>query len=141
MVARTVLPYALTLALAGTVGVAAFQNQNPRPLPQNDPGRPTPPYVIVVNHGPNEAIPIAFTGRTVIGLEPGATVQTVSLPQAWLYRSVTIHPSDDAGAVLNAWGNDGWEAVGVTSSTQQSSVILMKRPRDAARDPARGGSR
>ena len=97
MVARTVMPYTLALVVAGTIGAAAFQNQNPRPLPQNDPGRPTPPYVIVVNHGPNEAIPIAFAGPPVVSLEKGAIVQTIALPQAWIYRSVTLRPKDDAG--------------------------------------------
>lgn len=138
MVARTVMPYALALVAAGTIGVAAFQNQNPRPLPQNDPGRPTPPYVIVVNHGPNEAVPVAFAGPPIVTLEKGATVQTIALPQAWLYRSVALRPQDDMAAVLNGWGGDGWEAVGVTSATAERTIMLMKRPRDAPRDPGRG---
>jgi hypothetical protein len=132
------MPYALAIVAAGTIGVAAFQNQNQRPLPQNDPGHPTPPYVIVTNHGAQEAIPVTFGGHVSVGIDAGSIVQTLHLPQPWLYRSITLRPNEDASGVLNTWGNDGWEAVGVTSSTPQGTVILMKRPQNAPANPGRG---
>jgi hypothetical protein len=128
--ARSVLPYVLTLVGGATIGVAAYQSQQTRPLPANEPGHPTPPYVLVINHGQQEAIPVAFAGKTVVGLEPDAAIGTVVLPQAWLYRSVNVRPQDDVAAVLAASGADGWEAVGVTAATTDHVTVLLKRPRD-----------
>ena len=75
---RSMLPYVMTLAVGATVGVAAFRQGTP--LPANEPGHPTSPNVLVMNRGAAQAVPIAFAGHAVVGLEPDAVVQTVALP-------------------------------------------------------------
>ena len=52
----------------------------------------------------------------------------VALPA---FEAPTHAPGVSASvAVLNGEGNQGWEAVGMTSLADRTVAVLMKRPRD-----------
>jgi hypothetical protein len=44
----------------------------------------------------------------------------------WEYLQVIIHPAERAQDVLNPFGKEGWEAVGITMCFTDR-VVLMKR--------------
>jgi hypothetical protein len=46
--------------------------------------------------------------------------------QPWEYQEVTIPSGQNAAAILNAAGADGWEAVGVTVAQQGGTLVGRK---------------
>lgn len=111
----------LTIVMAAAVvtGASAFQQTRPIP-PSSEPGHPAPPNVVVMNHGSQEAIPVTFA------MEEG--VRTHSMAQPWQYTAISVPTTRDVSATLAPVGADGWEAVGVISSTADHAIVLFKRP-------------
>lgn len=73
---------------------------------------------------------VDFTDRAIGTLNQiqGKTQPTTSVRQAWEYRVVAAAESDLQAALAGA-GNEGWEAVGVTSQPGAKMTVLLKRPR------------
>jgi len=104
------------------------------------PGQPTQARVLILNRGDAEAVPVSIenaaqilrvdlaTVPTVV-LAPGTTVQSHATRQAWEYRSVRIQAGQNAAAILNTEGADGWETAGFTLADQAATIVVLKRPR------------
>lgn len=121
------------LASVGATVVAAPE-QGPRP------GEISPPNVWVQNRRPDEAIPVnLLNGDQVLRVAVMGTaltqveniVSTRSARQAWEYTQIRVGANDNAAAVLNSAGADGWETSGVQLSAAGATIIVMKRPRQA----------
>jgi hypothetical protein len=111
--------------------------------PQNGtlrPGQSTQARVWIQNRGAGEAIPVVVQPSTtdgplrvvVTGAPPTAIngiVQTRVSRVVWDYRTVVIDTGQDATALLNAAGADGWEMTGLAIATQTGATVVMKRPR------------
>jgi hypothetical protein len=135
----------VTLAWAAWSGGGrmAAAGQVPVPLPDNDPGRPTPNRVYVINRDRADAIPVSVrdlvsnepvrvtvTGTPSVTLNQSAAVETRVGRQAWEYRQVTLPAGEDPTPVLNAAGAEGWEAIGSPIMISNNSArLILKRPR------------
>jgi len=102
------------------------------------PGQMTQARVWVENHGRSEAVPVDIRDINlekpmrvhVLNGEGGADVLPVRpVRQYWDYELAVVPAGRDLAAVLNARGAAGWEAVGTTRVTAESTTILLKRPR------------
>ncbi len=103
------------------------------------PGVMTEARVWIQNRGAGEAIPVAvlqpdtlsvrLVGPASLTLTAGSTVRTQIVRQAWEYQTVRVASDQDAAAALGASGQQGWEAVGVTTTDASGATYLMKRPR------------
>jgi hypothetical protein len=139
---RNLLPR-LVAGLVVICGVAALwiipshAQQVPGTLAQ--PGM-TSARVSINNRTADEAIPVSivngfaavdFTEHAVGTLSQiqGRAQQTIAKRQSWEYHSVAAGAEQDLAAALNGLGNDGWEAVGVTSQPGGKMTILLKRPK------------
>ena len=105
------------------------------------PGQPTQGRVWIQNRGDTEAVPVSIqnavsapplpvqvTGIPIVTVGSGSVVDTRVARQSWEYRSVSIAPGQDAAALLNTAGSDGWETTGVVIAEQGRIVVVMKRP-------------
>lgn len=120
-----------TLAVAGTVAQ------------QNAPGLPTRADVHVMNRDIADAVPVvivglaarsvpvnvAVVGTPMVELTPTTVVTTRRSRQGWEYRQIVVSAGADPSPALNAAGNDGWEAVGASSTPGGGAIWIMKRPR------------
>jgi hypothetical protein len=99
------------------------------------PGEIAPPNVWVQNRSPNEAIPVTIVDAgqplrfQMIGATPDGVLPTRAARQMWEYTQVRIGANQDATALLNTAGADGWETTGTQLSTAGGTVIVLKRPR------------
>ena len=89
--------------------------------------------VWVNNKGRNEAIPVTMVGNdgTPVPVSVSGIVETkgTAARQPWDYRSVIVNADQDPTSALVPLGNDGWEAVGVTSQPGGKLTVVLKRPR------------
>lgn len=96
------------------------------------PGDISPPIVWVQNRGADEAIPVniqdAGSGPPFRVQVTGA-VSTRPQRQSWEYSQVRIASDQDAVAVLNNAGTDGWETTGFEIASGGAVVVVLKRPR------------
>lgn len=126
----------LLIALLSTWGVisvgsliVAAPGQGQRP------GELSPANVWIQNRGAGEAIPVTFvdSGRPlrvqVIGATPEGIVETRASRQAWEYTQVRVGANQDAAAILNNEGPDGWETTGNQFTTAGGTIVVLKRPR------------
>ncbi|TAK14979.1 MAG: DUF4177 domain-containing protein [Acidobacteria bacterium] len=81
------------------------------------------PVNIVVADPRESPLPVAVRGAVAVS----GTVAAARQP--WEYRSVEITEGQDPARALNVYGNDGWEAIGVTSQQGAKATIVLKRPR------------
>jgi hypothetical protein len=123
---RTVVSVAAGAIVLGAAVVA--QDRSPQP------GGPTQARVWIENRGDAEAVPVVLTRAPrmeiagAVVLDPSTVVASRAARQTWDYETVAVPSGTDAAAVLRSSGGDGWEAVGVVSTTP-NVVVLMKRPR------------
>lgn len=110
----------------------AASGQGPRP------GDMSPANVWIQNRSPDEAIPVRVldTGQSlrvqITGITPTRVdnvVATRPSRQAWEYTEVRIGTDQDAPAVLNKVGADGWETTGLQFETSKGTTVVLKRPR------------
>ncbi len=117
--------------VVGSLVVAA---QGPRP------GEMSPPNVWVQNRGPEQAIPVALVEppqpmRVQIADPFSGRVDNVvtarASRQAWEYTQVRIGANENAAALLNNAGADGWETTGlqIPAATGGGTIVVLKRPR------------
>jgi hypothetical protein len=105
------------------------------------PGQPTRANVWIQNRGEAEAIPVSIekvlsgvplrvevTGEPMVTMDPRTVLQVRAGRQSWGYRAVTVAAGQDAVAVLNGAGADGWETTGVALPSAGGTVIFLKRP-------------
>jgi hypothetical protein len=125
--------------LAVGVALRAASAQN---LPLQ-PGQMTQERVWIQNRGEAEAVPVSI--ENIASEAPPLRVQVIGTPtvmfgaasgqvravrQLWEYQHVTVPSGQDAAALLNVAGADGWEAIGVTVGAQGATLVLMKRPQN-----------
>jgi len=107
---------------------------------QNRPGDVTPPRVWIENRAASDAIPVVVedaakpmpvqvAGTPSVHISSAATIPVRAVRESWEYRTVAVPTGQDAASLLAAAGNDGWEAVGVLATSQNGSILLLKRPR------------
>ena len=127
---------ALALVIAGT-SILAAPEQTTR-----QPGQMTEAHVWVQNRGRSEAVPVELRDVNldgplkvqIINGEP-AYPATSPLPvrevrHVWDYESITVKPTDDMAARLNARGAAGWETTGIWSvASDGTTTVLLKRSR------------
>jgi hypothetical protein len=124
------------LLMAGGAAAVAVTPQDGTLLP----GQPTQARVLILNRGNAEAVPVSIENTaqplrvdlssvpTVI-LAQGTTVQTRATRQTWEYRGVKVGAGQNAAALLNAEGTDGWETAGFTLPDPSGTIVILKRPR------------
>lgn len=124
------------LLIAGGAAAVAVGPQDAT----STPGQPTQARVLILNRGDAEAVPVSIesaaqplrvdlaTVPTVI-LAQGTVVQTRVTRQTWEYRGVRVGAGQNAAALLNAEGADGWETAGFTLPDQSGTIVVLKRPR------------
>jgi hypothetical protein len=127
---------AFALVVAGTSILAAPQQTT------RTPGQMTEAHVWVQNHGRSEAVPVELRD---VNLDQPLKVQIINgdpafaatgpLPvrevrRLWDYESITVKPTEDVTARLNARGAVGWETTGIWSvNAEGATTLLLKRPR------------
>lgn len=107
--------------------------------PQTRPGEIARPEVWVQNRTPEEALPVRMVDAdppmrvqvsNVAHVEVDRTVATAATRQAWEYSQVTIPAGQNAAAILNRVGADGWETTGLQlPSGNDGIIVVVKRPR------------
>lgn len=123
----------IALALLGPGTVLTAQQRN-------EPGMPTIAQVQVLNRtradaiavtlqGTAEVVPVSVVGSTEVTLAPNSVVGHRVARQAWEYRQIVVPSGQDAAALLNAAGSDGWEAVANTPGAAGAVTWMVKRPR------------
>jgi hypothetical protein len=136
MRAESIAPaFAFVLIVAGTSILAAPSSQTAQP------GQMTQARVWVQNHGRAEAVPVevrevnldAPLKVQIINGEPQypqvSPVQVREIRKTWEYDTVTLAPADDAAAVLNRRGQNGWETTGIAFVKPDGTTLLLKRSR------------
>jgi hypothetical protein len=132
----TVRAFACVLVVAGTSMLAAPQQTT------KTPGQMTEAHVWVQNRGRTEAVPVELRDVNldsplkvqIINGEP-AFPATSPLPvrevrRLWDYESITVKPTEDMTARLNARGAAGWETTGIWSvNAEGTTTLLLKRAR------------
>lgn len=99
------------------------------------PGEIAPANVWVQNRSPSEAIPVTIVDAgqplrfQMVGTTADGVLPTRASRQAWEYTQVRIGTNQDAAALLNAAGADGWETTGNQFTTSGGTVVVLKRPR------------
>ena len=78
---------------------------------------------------PKVPMPVTVQGVTSVSVSGLVEARTAATKQAWEYRSISAAADQELSAALNGPGNDGWEAVGVTSQPGGKITVLLKRPR------------
>ena len=102
------------------------------------PGQPTRANVWIQNRSDGEAVPVRVasesplrvevTGEPMVAMDPRSVLQVRAARQSWGYRAVSVAAGQDAAAILNSAGVDGWETTGVALPTAGGTLILLKRP-------------
>ena len=133
---KTVITGACAAAIfvAAAATIAALQTAQP--------GQMTQARVWIQNRGGSEAVPVDLREINVDKplrvhvmngeFGPGDVtkpLQVRTVRPSWEYETAAIPAGRDVAAVLNARGAAGWEAVGTVSVTEQTTTILLKRPR------------
>jgi hypothetical protein len=129
---------AVVVASVGGVASSALVARQPPQAP-NVPGMPTQARTLIIN-GVGEPVPVVIGNGgqvqpvTIVGtpsvvVTADSAITTRAGRQAWEYRAIPLPAGQDAAAVLNAAGAEGWEAVGVTTGAVGASQVLLKRPR------------
>lgn len=113
--------------------VVAAPGQGPRP------GEMSPPNVWVQNRGAEQAIPVSLVdaGRPMrvqiadpLSGRADNVVTTRVSRQVWEYTQLRIAANDNAAALLNTAGADGWETTGVQfAAAAGATTVVLKRPR------------
>jgi hypothetical protein len=85
--------------------------------------------VTLIAGDPKAAMPVVVQGVTSVSVNGLVEARTAATKQSWEYRSVSAAADQELSAVLNGLGNEGWEAVGVTSQPGAKMTVLLKRPR------------
>ena len=83
--------------------------------------------VNIVNGDPRAPMPVTVVGTATVsvsGLTP-----VVASRQNWEHRSLVVGAGQDVAAALAGPGNEGWEAVGLTTQSNGVVTVLLKRPR------------
>jgi hypothetical protein len=101
------------------------------------PGEISPPNVWVQNRGPGEAIPVKLVDAAPVRVQiadpftgrPDNVVGTRASRQTWDYTQVLIGENDNAVALLNSAGANGWEATGLQFPSKSGTAVVLKRPR------------
>jgi hypothetical protein len=124
-------------ACALLAGGAVMQRASAQERTQT-PGQPTRANVWIQNRGDAEAVPVRMasesalrvevTGEPMVTLDPRGVLQVRTARQSWGYRAVTVAAGQDAAAILNSAGVDGWETTGVSLPAAGGTLILLKRP-------------
>ena len=120
-------------------GTMAQPGMSPARVSVNNRTREEAVSVSIANVDPRSpAVPVAVTGFAAIDFTDravgtlaqiqGKTQATTSARQTWEYRVISA-ADPDIQAALAGPGNDGWEAVGVTSQPGAKVTVLLKRPR------------
>src|SRR5712692_200219 len=118
------------LAAGVALRATAAQDRTPQP------GQPTQGRMWIQNRGDAEAVPVSIqhmaseapplrvqvVGTPTVMIGAASVVQARATRQPWEYQEVTIPSGQNAAAVLNAAGADGWEAVGVTVTLQGGTL-------------------
>jgi hypothetical protein len=132
----TVRAFACVLVVAGTSMLAAPQQTT------KTPGQMTEAHVWVQNRGRAETVPVELRDVNldsplkvhIINGEP-AFAATGPLPvrevrRLWDYESISVKPTEDMSARLNARGALGWETTGIWSvNAEGTTTLLLKRAR------------
>jgi hypothetical protein len=102
------------------------------------PGQPTRAAVWIQNRGDGEAVPVRMAsesplrvevaGEPMVTIDPRSVLQVRAARQSWAYRAVSVAAGQDAAAILNSAGVDGWETTGVALPAAGGTLILLKRP-------------
>ena len=132
----TVRAFACVLVVAGTSMLAAPEQTT------KTPGQMTEAHVWIQNRGRTEAVPVELRDVNldsplkvqIINGEPQYAqvnpVQVREIRKTWDYESMTVKPTEDMAARLNARGVVGWETTGIWSvSAEGATTLLLKRPR------------
>ena len=127
---------ACALLAAGTVMQQASAQEGTQ-----QPGQPTRANVWIQNRGDAEAVPVSIerlasesplrvevTGVPIVTMDPSSVLQIRAARQSWGYRAVSIAAGQDAVAVLNSAGDDGWETTGVVLPSVGGTLVILKRP-------------
>src|SRR5262245_58612684 len=139
---RTLLTSAAAAAL---VGGGSAMLAAPGEQTTLRPGQMTEARVWVQNRAPGEAVPVLLEDaggelppvrvRVVNAqqqaLGPDEPLRVTLARQRWTYRTVLLPPGTPVGGggPLDALGQDGWEATGVTFAAADGAVgVLLKRP-------------
>ena len=107
------------------------------------PGQLTQARVRIENRGASEAVPVSVEavtsgvsplpvqveGAATVVIDPSSVVEVRNTQQQWEYQNIGIPAGADAVPVLNAAGVEGWETTGLAFSSNQGTVLVMKRPR------------
>ena len=114
-----------------TAGSASLSGQSRDQQPP-EPGKTSLARVLVVNEGPNAAVPVTWAGAgdgLKVQLAGTPSVQSHASRQIWEYRQINLAAGQDAAAALNAAGQDGWETTGIALPSSGSTLVILKRPR------------
>lgn len=132
----------MKLVLAGILSASAVTALGSGAAPVQQPTRPgeiSPANVWIQNRAPSDAVPVMLVDTTgqsvrvqVTGMAPVPSIEqpvgTRAVRQAWEYMQVRVTANQDAAAILNQAGAEGWEAVNATAGTG-ATAVLLKRPR------------
>ena len=123
----------LVAAVTSSVAIARQPAQRP-----NAPGFPTEARVVVGNSqtdpvpvvlaAAGQLQPVTVVGTPVVSLAGGSFVSTQAGSQRWQYRSIVVAADEDPAVVLQAPGQEGWEAVAAVAAGNGGLRVLLKRP-------------
>ncbi|HKB14017.1 MAG TPA: hypothetical protein VKD69_25305 [Vicinamibacterales bacterium] len=151
MNSHLIAAFCLGAFVAAASAIAAGQPTTPYPGQQTTPypgqqttaypGQMTEARVKVENRGPSEAIPVDLRDINVSeplrvqvvngdAAHPTLPPLLVRLPRAtWEYATASVPAGQDAVAVLNGRGAQGWEVVGVSIPANGPMTFVLKRMR------------
>jgi hypothetical protein len=132
---NTVAAFGLGAAVATASAIVVGQQTT------QTPGQMTEARVKIENRGPAETIPVDLLGASlreplqvavVNGDAAHPTIQPVlvrGVRVTWEYATTTVAAGQDAVAILNGRGAQGWELVGVTLPATGGMNFILKRMR------------
>jgi len=132
---NTAAAFCLGAGLAGASAMAAGQQTTQWP------GQMTEARVKIENRGSSEAVPVdlqEISVRDALRVEvingdaahPGVPPLLVRPARVtWEYATTTVPTGQDAVAILNGRGAQGWELTGVTAPATGGMTFVLKRMR------------
>jgi hypothetical protein len=137
-------PFVFVLSACALVASGAVIQRASAQEGTQRPGQSTRANVWIQNRGEGEAVPVSIetiatempvrvqvTGVPRVMLasgDPGSVLQVRAVRQSWAYRAVTVTAGQDAVALLNSAGADGWEATGMVLPSAGGTLVVLKRP-------------